>query len=162
MQWGCCRWPGTEWPSVGHRPQTGCLQGEFLLPRPAARPLLLGWELSCRLGSPEQDEPRAGKTGAVAPSLSGLIAWPLGPCVPDGSPGRGRRAAGLSAGRSPEPEACGSGTQSEGGGWEDCPHSSPSPGAQEACVSWFTRGLHGALGLGLVPIVGLNSDSLLL
>ena len=159
VQWGCCRWLGTEWPSVGHRPQTGCLQGEFLLPRPAARPLLLGWELSCRLGSPERDEPRAGKTGAVAPSLSGLTAWPLDLCVPDGSPGSRHRAAGLATGRSPEPEACGSGTQSEGGGGEDCPQSSSPRGAWRPV---WPGSAWGSRDLGLVPIVELNSESLLL
>lgn len=148
---------------MGHRPQTGCLQGEFPLRRPAARPLLLGWELSCRLGSPERDEPRAGKTGAVAPSLSGLTAWPLDLCFPDGSPGSRRRAAGLATGRSPEPEACGSRTQSEGGGGEDCPESSSSLGGPGGLCGLVHPGsAPGSRDLSLVPIVGLNSESLLL
>lgn len=55
----------------------------------------------------------------------------------------------------------GSRTQSEAG-WRTCPYSSSSPGCLEACVSWFTQGLHRAPDPGLVPIIGLNSDSLLL
>lgn len=105
-----------------------------------------------RLGAELQAwEPGAGRAQSredrlCRSSLSGLTAWPVDLCVPDGSLGSGRRAAGLAAGCSSEPEACGSRTQSEGGGWEDYPHSSSSPGCLEACVSWFTQGLHRAPG----------------
>ncbi|KAI4539812.1 hypothetical protein MG293_010207 [Ovis ammon polii] len=73
-----------------------------------------------RLGAELQAwEPGAGRAQSredrlCRSSLSGLTAWPVDLCVPDGSLGSGRRAAGLAAGCSSEPEACGSRTQSEG------------------------------------------------